>query len=298
MPAQIGNRTVKLGTADLSELRSSNELLHDVQQLRARLQEDGYLLLRGFHDRDTVLQARMEFIHKLQSLGRLHPDFPAAEGVIGADNKSALWGGATNQLQADFPAFLQVVNSPKVMHFFDELLDGPTLTYDYKWPRVVGHGGNTGVHYDIVYMGRGSKNVYTMWTPLDDIPLERGTLALCLGSQHFDIVRQTYGQMDVDRDNVATGWLSEDPYEISEKFGGQWASTEFAAGDVIIFGMFMMHASLINTTDRYRFSSDTRYQLASEPVDERWIGARPKGHYAWGKTPLKTVEKARQEWGI
>jgi ectoine hydroxylase-related dioxygenase (phytanoyl-CoA dioxygenase family) len=154
-----------------------------------------------------------------------------------------------------------------------------------------------GAHYDVVIWG-GTKNVYTMWTPFDDIPLEMGTLALCLGSQHFEKMKTTYGQMDVDRDNVATGWFSEDPIEIADTFGGQWATTAFAAGDAIFFGMFMMHASLNNTTNRYRISSDTRYQLASEPVDERWIGTKPKGHYAWGKTPLKPVEQARKEWGI
>jgi hypothetical protein len=113
-----------------------------------------------------------------------------------------------------------------------------------------------------------------MWTPLGDIPYELGTLAMCLGSQHFHKIKQTYGNMDVDRDHVATGWFSNDPIELVDKFGGQWAITEFRAGDVLIFGMFMMHASFNNMTNRFRISSDTRYQLRSEPVDERWIGQK------------------------
>ena len=60
----------------------------------------------------------------------------------------------------------------------------------------------------------------------------------------------------------------------------------------------MMHTSLNNNTNRYRISADTRYQLASEPVDERWIGRKPKGHYAWGRTPQKSVAEARKEWGV
>lgn len=191
-----------------------------------------------------------------------------------------------------------MVNDPAVLDFFERLLGGPAITYDYKWPRAVARDGNTGAHYDIVYMGRGTPNVYTMWTPYSDLPLEMGTLAMCLGSQHFEKIKETYGRMDVDRDNVAKGWFSEDPVEIIDTFGGQWATTSFEAGDMIIFGMFMMHASLNNTTNRYRISSDTRYQLAAEPVDERWIGAKPKGHYAWNKTPSKTIEAARKEWGV
>lgn len=298
MKVAIGQRELEMGSRYLTELRSSNEILEDTASLRTRLKEDGYLLIRGFHDRERVLSARMDFLQKLQEMGRLDPSAPIEEGVISTDNKGAMWGRGAEELQAEFPRFLEVVNHPTVMGFFDRLLGGPSMTYDYKWPRAVPNGGNTGAHYDVVYMGRGTKDVYTMWTPMGDIPLEMGTLAMCLGSQHYDKIKQTYGEMDVDRDNVATGWFSEDPLEIVDTYGGQWATTEFKAGDAIIFGMYMMHTSLNNTTNRYRISSDTRYQLASEPVDERWIGRKPKGHYAWGTTPKKSVADARKEWGV
>ncbi|GGI45674.1 phytanoyl-CoA dioxygenase [Paenibacillus marchantiophytorum] len=298
MNVQIGQRSLEMGGPYLTELRSSNDIMNDTEALRERLAEDGYLLIRGLHDRNQVLSARTEFLQSMQEMGRLDPAAPLEEGIIGGENKGAMWGKSADELKDSFPQFLNVVNSSKVMDFFERLLLGPALTYDYKWPRAVGHGGNTGAHYDIVYMGRGTKNVYTMWTPFGDTSLELGTLALCLGSQHFDKIKQTYGEMDVDRDNVATGWFSEDPVEIVDTFGGQWATTTFEAGDAIIFGMYMMHASLNNTTNRYRLSADTRYQLAVEPTDERWMGSKPKGHYAWGKTPPKTVDQARKEWGV
>jgi ectoine hydroxylase-related dioxygenase (phytanoyl-CoA dioxygenase family) len=62
------------------------------------------------------------------------------------------------------------------------------------------------------------------------------------------------------------------------KYGGRWLSSEFEAGDVLIFGMFTIHASLDNHSPSIRLSSDSRYQLASEPVDERWVGSNPIGH--------------------
>ena len=81
---------------------------------------------------------------------------------------------------------------------------------------------------------------------------------------------------------------------------GHWATTTFSAGDVIIFNMFLMHASLVNTSDKIRITADTRYQLASEPIDERWIGERPKGHYAWKQqdAEIESLEKSRQRWGV
>jgi ectoine hydroxylase-related dioxygenase (phytanoyl-CoA dioxygenase family) len=54
-------------------------------------------------------------------------------------------------------------------------------------------------------------------------------------------------------------------------------------GDVIVFSMFTVHASLDNRSDRVRLSSDSRYQPASASADERWIGANPVGHGQAGK---------------
>ena len=121
---------------------------------------------------------------------------------------------------------------------------------------------------------------------------------MCVGSNHlagFAKLRDTYGQMDVDRDLIE-GWFSKDPMEIAEKFGGQWATTIYHAGDVILFGMHTMHASTTNLTNRFRLSCDVRFQPASHPMDERWH-ASGGGHSAEGRFDT-TMNEARQKWGI
>ena len=42
--------------------------------------------------------------------------------------------------------------------------------------------------------------------------------------------------------------------------------------------MYTMHAAHDNQTNRLRLSTDSRYQLASEPIDQRWIGDNPPGN--------------------
>jgi ectoine hydroxylase-related dioxygenase (phytanoyl-CoA dioxygenase family) len=121
---------------------------------------------------------------------------------------------------------------------------------NYKWLRAVGSGEFTGAHYDVVYMGRGTLNVLTCGTPLGDVPFELGGLAILRGLHNFDRVKQTYGKMDVDRDHVE-GWFSNDPVELVDKFGGQWRTAEFEMGDALIFGMFTMHGSMSNMTNRF-----------------------------------------------
>ena len=49
-------------------------------------------------------------------------------------------------------------------------------------------------------------------------------------------------------------------------------------GDLLVFSIYTMHASPDNHTAQIRLSSDSRYQLASELVDDRWIGDDPPLH--------------------
>jgi hypothetical protein len=293
----VGKRELELGK-ELFLLRESNDILDNVEALRARMKEDGYLFIRGLHDKTLVLETRRQMLEKLAEAGALDPKAPLMDGVINPNAKSKFFGG-TNQLTTR-PAFQELVKAPQIMGFFEKFLGGPALTFDYKWLRVVGKGDFTGAHYDIVYMGRGTQNLYTCWTPIGDVPFELGPLTLCVGSHksEFAKLQQTYGKMDVDRDHVQ-GWFSDDPLEVMQKFGGKWHTAEFKAGDALIFGMYTMHMSLKHTGDRFRISSDTRYQLAAEAVDERWIGEKPIAHYAWN-TPEKnkTMEEAKKEWGV
>ncbi len=224
----------------------------DRDDLLRRLDEDGYLCLRGFHDRDAVRQARDQILERDINLHQ-------REKIAAADR------------------YLAVVESPKLMNFFDFLLDRKSITFDEKWVRQVKPGASTGAHMDIVYMGRGSKGLMTCWTPLDDIPIEKGTLVVAPGSHKDRELIDSYGQRDVDIDKKP-GWLTTSPRKLVEERGYHWVTSDFQMGDIMVFGMYLMHCSTVNTTDRIRVSCDTRYQLASEPVDLRWVGNDRRGH--------------------
>ena len=189
--------------------------------------------------------------------------------------------------------------------------DNAVRTFDYKWIRAVGQNQFTGVHADTVYMSRGSTSLHTVWIPLGDTEAEHGSLAV-IDKSHalatYEPIRQTYGQMDVDRDKTE-GWLSRDPLEITEKFGGVWQTADFEAGDVLIFSMQTLHCSTTNMRRSYRLSCDVRFQPVEDPLDERWVLAsdddapatgkkQGTGHTSHGKIKLRSMEDARREWGI
>ncbi len=272
--------------------RAANDIQEDTEALQARIEEDGYLLIRDFYDRETVLAARIDILEQLSEQGRLAVDAPLEQGVIGLESAGAV---LRNDVVVKMRNYLRVVNSARILTFFERFLGGPVLTLDHKWPRAVSRGVSTGAHYDIVFMGAGTNELYTVWTPLDDISLEMGPLAFCPGSNRLDKLRSTYGTADAHND-LTDGHLSRDPHDLIDRLGVRWASTPFRAGDVMIFGMYFLHGSLDNVSDRFRISTDNRYQLASEPVDERHMGPHPD------QIPKaenrKTMAEMRQKWGI
>jgi hypothetical protein len=294
---RFGYRNIEFPGAEMGELRDCNALLGNATGLRERMDEDGYLLVRGLVNREKVLNARHTILEHMDSHQALTPDTPFLEGVMPKGGRSVQMMGRKGI--AHHPDVLAVLEGDELFKFFNQYFGKPPLTFNYKWLRAVGNEQYTGAHYDFVYMGQGSANLHTTWVPFGDTPAHMGTLAMCVGSHNlpsFSRIRDTYGRMDVDQDETE-GWFSKDPMEIVEKFGGRWLTTDYYAGDIILFGMHTMHASTTNLTDRFRLSCDIRFQPASEPADKRWVGDGI-GHSVHGNQKLRSMEDARVEWGV
>jgi hypothetical protein len=275
--------------------RSSNDLFDDTEALRERIQEDGYLVIRGFHDRELISRAQSEIVGQMVAEDLLEPGVPteklvARSGVVRAFRPR-------DGIVKGWPHFLETVEGRRTMAFYERFLGGPAVSLDHKWLRGVPPGRNIGAHYDVVFMGAGTKRLYTMWTALSDVSLEMGPLAFCPGSHRIRKLRDTYGAADAHQD-LQGGVFSEDPYDVMRTLGLRWVSTPFEAGDVVIFGMYFMHAALQNKSDHFRLSCDTRYQLASEPVDRRHMGKDPDIIPKTALEKRRPVDELRKEWGL
>jgi hypothetical protein len=251
-------------------------------------------------DREKVLSARRRILEYMAEHEALEPGSRPLDGVMGQYGKSV--GMMGRNVITHHPEVKAVLESEELFNFFETFFGEASRTFDYKWLRAVGNEQFTGCHYDVVYMGRGSGKLHTAWVPFSDTPVEQGTLAVCEGSHNdpgFQRLRDTYGKVDIDRDLI-DGWFSDDPQEILTKFGGRWRTTNFKAGDIIVFGMYMLHASTTNTTDKWRISCDVRFQPAADPVDERWVGENPISHYARVESgdKFQTISSQREVWGI
>jgi len=290
------NIALELSPEAFGELQDSSAFAKDAVELRRRMARDGYLLMRGLLGREEVLEARRVVTQRLSEAGCLETGCDPIEAVAHADAKMSFMP----ELAERNAALEKVLYDGPMMEFFESFLGGAVRHYDFTWFRAVAPGVGAVPHCDVPYMGRGTHHVYTAWTPIGDVDFEQGGLMVLEDSpKHVDLIRP-YLEKDVDvycvnGRNAADieagrrkfgdfdGVLSKNPVALRKKLGGRWLTTEFSAGDVLVFSVYTIHASLDNHSRRIRLSSDSRYQLASEPVDERWVGENPPGHGLAGK---------------
>lgn len=294
--ATAQGKVMDLRRQSFGELEDASSWVGNPAVLRSRMETNGYLFLRGLLNRDQVLEARKSVVERLARENLLAPGTDPMEAIVRPCAKA----GFQPALAKENSALQRILYAGPLIDFYRQFFGEEVLHFDYTWFRAVGPGKGTKPHCDIVYMGRGTRDqLYTAWVPIGDVPLSVGGLMLLEGSHlQQDRLRQ-YLSRDVDsyctnRRHAAAieageknwewdGALSRDPVSLREKLGGRWLTAEFRAGDVLTFPMHTVHASLDNHSDRIRLSSDSRYQPASQPADERWIGENPVGHSLAGK---------------
>jgi len=261
-----------------------------VDVLRHQMEEDGYLYLREFWNRDQVQAVRDSLTGQLAKLGFLKAGSPPDEARFDGREVGRAMGNPLNQRD---PLLRDLVFGSRITDFFASFLGGQVRHFDFIWFRTKGHGLGSPMHCDLVYMGRGTHNLYTTWVPLGDVNLQMGGLLVLEGSHHKGEQLKPYLSRDVDdyctnREDAAEyasgkkwwdGTLSKNAIALQQSLGGRWlTSPDFHMGDALMFNMTLVHGSLDNQTDRLRISTDSRYQLASEPIDDRWVGDYPAGH--------------------
>ncbi|XP_065830748.1 uncharacterized protein [Oscarella lobularis] len=318
MKIKIGTTFLELGGPHLKEMQDSSHLMSDPDALRKEIEEKGYLFIRGLHDRQDVLEARRAVLDYIRSCGdeKLDPAYKWEEGVLDSrcgrgcvpfmEGKNRITHSET---------VLKVLEGHRVRNFFKMFFREPAKTFDFKWLRAMYNEGFTGAHVDNVYMSRGSSEVCTIWTPFGDVPLEMGTLAVVEGSHKlpgFKKFQSTYGNMDLEAEHLqGSGWFTEDPLEIVERFGGVWKTANFKAGDALIFTLRTVHMSTVNTTHFARISCDTRWLPGSHKADPRFVGdlkqisdlkfgvhAQTAKDEADSESNVVTMEQKKAEWGF
>ena len=285
----------------VGELPDSAALLEHPQALRERLAADGFVYLKNVLDKALVAAARQEVFEHLVAVGEVAE--PASAGIATGTSRR-------DELIADRGKFWQSVSEGSSLRALSHgdalhgimasLLGAPARPQDYMFLRAGAAGRATGLHFDYPFFTRAHDQVYTVWLPIGDVPVSDGPLIMVEGSHHYrDLIDPMIG-FDVARDTTRKATLAQDALSLARERGTRLMTRNFEAGDVVIFGMYILHGSLENHSplQRVRLSCDVRWQPADLPLDERYFGANPSGTTGVGYGELVGAKPLTQEWHV
>ena len=285
----------------MGELADSTSLLDQPQALRARLQQDGYLLLKRVLPRHMVMSARSEVFQRMADVGEIAE--PAQAGIATGESHRA-------NSEPDLGRFWKSVSEGKELRAASHggaiaavlsLVFGEhARPQDYMFLRAGPVGRATGLHFDYPFFTRNHDRVATVWLPIGDVPVSDGPLVVVEGSNQFrDLIDPMIG-FDISKDNSRKADLGSDAISFAASRGARLLTRNFEAGDIALFGMYTAHGSLDNHSSigRVRLSCDVRWQPASLPLDERYFGSNPPGTTGVGYAELNGAKPLTQDWHV
>ncbi|PLB46074.1 hypothetical protein P170DRAFT_449619 [Aspergillus steynii IBT 23096] len=304
LPESLGQNGGRVDRSQLGLLRPTPCDL-PVEEMRRRLEEDGYLFVKGVIPREDVLDARENYFQAYADTSLLAPGSSPRDGIFNASSDPDLHKGIGGQgLPADpveekilidahsdskYRAF---VEHPALTKFIRDLmgwkehviLDRTMLRHNVPF------GKGTGIHYDKLFLRGGSGFFLTAWVPIGDISINGGGLCYLANSVPLgeevenDFTRRAADMTQEERisaynvNMLGGGMISPSPQDFAaahSEFGShQWLATNYEAGDAVFHNPYSIHASGRNedAEGRIRLSTDLRfYEKGGEGIDQRWF---------------------------
>ncbi len=288
-----------LPAACLGALRDSGAEIRDTAGLAARLAQDGYLFLRGGLDPGLAEAARVAVLRRLAAVDEvLDPEGDAR--ASGRSRRRELvsdlgrfWRGVSEQ-----PAMRAVTHGAGLTKLMSGLFGQAARPFDFVFLRPGVEGRFTRIHCDKPFFTRETDRVLTVWVALGPVPVERGPLFLVEGSHRWPDVRAHVEGYDVGRDRYRENSFRDSPADFARERGTRLLTADFAPGDLVIFGMYLLHGALDNhAADRgVRLSCDVRFQPAADPCDRRYFGPDPSGTTGAGYGELNGAKPLTEDW--
>lgn len=241
---------------------ASNDLLDDVEALRARFADDGYLYLQGVLDPDRLRQLRRAVLTVTQELGWTEKgQIPMSQRCIVAplreEDDEFIEGYQRVQRLQDFH---ELAHDPALVEIMQAVLGPTAFPHPLKIARLAfpdHYEASTPPHQDFPN-NQGTPELTATWIPLSDVPAQLGGLAVLRGSHKW-------GLLPLAGHIGAGNRCAVVPPDMAESC--RWVTTEFALGDVLLFPSLTVHASLHNASEFFlRLSVDFRWQLEGQAL--------------------------------
>jgi hypothetical protein len=256
----------------VEELTDSGALAGDQDALRRRLAEDGYLFFRGLLPVPAVRAAAAGVLAELSRGGWVDNRGVPSAGRRALNAMDAL-GDPAFRAAIVSPAFNRIPYLAPLRGLVRLVLGPRAFSYPAKVLRAVyperppGMARGRYIHQD--YAVSGVQDMLTTWVPLMEIPVRLGGLAVRAGS-HLGPPQR--------------------PRVLREDERG-WATTDYRAGDALVFHCLTSHAALPNRDTSLRLSGDFRWQRADQTAPAQLVLGS-----AGGQHELFSRMFARQPW--
>lgn len=243
-------------------MQESNDLLGDPVALRQRFDEDSYLYFRRLIHADRIASLRQRMLGILADAGwvRRRPFFMRGFVVVppcreGDEDYFRVY----DEVQK-LEEFHTLAHDDRLMEVMRDVVGETAFPHPLKIARLAfpDHADvSTPPHQDYPN-NQGSPLLTAAWIPVGECPTELGGLAILRGSHH-------HGLLELDSHLGAGNRKAVVPAELLERC--RWVTTDYSAGDVLVFKALTVHAALHNASEFFmRLSVDFRYQPEGEPL--------------------------------
>src|SRR5262249_35675728 len=205
----------------------------DVPELRRRLDERGYLFLRGLVNTDGLMQVRRDILALCREHGWLNADAPLIEGLYSGipfpDPATEYMALYRQLIQLD--SFNALSKSLEIVNLLGLLVGGELLVHARNIARISfprNYASTTQPHQDFFYI-RGTPQPYTAWIPVGDCPRELGGLAVMEGSHRLGFLDHAPA-IGAGGNAIRTAGMSL-----------PWLTTDFVMGDIVVFHSHTIH---------------------------------------------------------
>ena len=283
--------------SEVQPFLDSTGVAGNADEVRTRMDRDGYLFVRGLLPAELLEDLRRQFVRVLREADWIAADAPPDDPIANLDaftvEPEPAYQAVYNRLYK-LPAFHAVQHREELMATMRRLLDAPVMPH----PRVIARvifpkrtAHTTPAHQDFVPV-QGAADTITAWIPLGDVPVAMGGLQVGAGSHRR-------GVFDFVPSLGAGGMAITDPLE------GAWRGGPFEQGDALLFHSMTAHRGAPSAGERLRLSIDLRFQRRADPIvgsslephdreitwEEVYAGWPPgRRQYYWRDWDLAVVE--------
>src|SRR5262245_29612918 len=253
--------------------------------------KDGLLILRGFYDVGRDIDPILRGIHQIIGLiiqrHRLPVEQRAFSRTTFDDGYQEMiridrrLGGEVYDAVKQIPAFMRLVMDPRHEYLIRQLrgTDMPGVAASGYGIRIDNPGEERfRATWHQEYLGQlRSLDGIGFWIPLHHIDSSLGAVEFCVGSHREGLLRVRAHDMQNPEKTGVYGVRLEREREIVRRY--PQVAPETKAGDLLALDFLIVHRSGHNTSQRPRWSMQTRYFNFNDPTGIKigWCGSYASG---------------------